>query len=170
MPPLYTTAPPRHHRTSRAGPRHARGCLAASEIHGGKTMKNTTDDDLKKELLELETKYWNAIKEQDSETVLQLSADTCIVTGAQGVGQLEKQRLAGMLEQPSYELRDFRIEDVKMQKLSDDVAVLAYKVHEDLVVDGAPVTLDAADASTWVRKNGSWVFGRDRGTRVDAPN
>lgn len=145
-------------------------------------MKNTKDDDLKQELLDLETRYWTAIKEQDAETVMALSADTCIVTGAQGVGQLEKQRLAGMMDQPTYQLREFRFDDVKVQQLSDDVAVLAYKVHEDLIVDGAPVTLDAADASTWVRKNGSWVcalhtesligdaFGRDRGTRVDAPN
>lgn len=87
-----------------------------------------------------------------------------------------------MVEQAMYELRDYRIDDVKLQRLADDVAVLAYKVHEDLVVDGAPVVLDAAESSTWVRKNGHWVcalhtesllgdpFGRDRGTRVDAPN
>ena len=56
----------------------------------------------------------------------------------------------------------------------DDVAIVAYKVRERLVVDGNPVTLDAADASTWIRRNGHWVcalhtesilgdpFGRDR--------
>lgn len=50
----------------------------------------------------------------------------------------------------------------------------SYRVHEELTVDGKPVTLDAADASTWVRRNGRWVcalhteaisgdpFGRDR--------
>jgi hypothetical protein len=54
------------------------------------------------------------------------------------------------------------------------VAVLVYNVHEELTVDGKPVTIDAADASTWVRRNGRWVcalhteslkgdpFGRDR--------
>jgi len=47
-------------------------------------------------------------------------------------------------------------------------------VHEELTVEGKPVTLDAADASTWVRRDGRWVcalhteslrgdpFGRDR--------
>jgi len=146
-------------------------------------MKNNNNDDkLRKELLALEKQYWTAIKDRDVETVMNLSDDTCIVTGAQGVGEMEKKSIAGMIEQAPYELREFRINDVKVQQIGDDVAILAYKVHEDLVVDGEPVSIDAADASTWVRKNGSWVcalhtesllgdpYGRDRGTRVDAPN
>jgi hypothetical protein len=47
-------------------------------------------------------------------------------------------------------------------------------VHEDLIVDGKPVSLDAADSSTWVKRDGQWKcamhteailgdpFGRDR--------
>ena len=141
------------------------------------------DKDLEKELLALEKQYWNALKDRDIETVVRLSDDTTVVTGAQGVGAMEKQRLAGMIEKATYEIRDFEIDErVQMRKLAEDVAILAYKVHEDLIVDGAPVSIDAADASTWVRKNGRWVcalhtesllgdpFGRDRGTRVDAPN
>jgi hypothetical protein len=145
-------------------------------------MKKTNDEDLKQGLLDLEKRYWTALKERDTDTVMELSADVAIVTGPQGVGELPKQSIAGMTEQAPYELREFQLNDVKMRRISDDVAVLAYKVHEELVVDGAQVTLDAADSSTWVRKNGSWVcalhtesllgdpFGRDRGTRVDAPN
>ena len=57
-----------------------------------------------------------------------------------------------------------------------DAAVLAYTVHERVTVDGKSVTLDAADASTWVRRGGQWrcalhtesiqgdPFGRDRAT------
>jgi hypothetical protein len=29
-------------------------------------------------------------------------------------------------------------------------------VKEEMTVDGKPVTIDAADASTWVRRNGKW--------------
>ena len=58
--------------------------------------------------------------------------------------------------------------------ISDDVAVMAYKVREELLVKGETVKLEAADASTWARRNGRWVcvlhteslagdpFGRDR--------
>jgi len=48
------------------------------------------------------------------------------------------------------------------------------KVHEELTVDGKPVSIDAADTSTWVRRDGRWLcaahiealagdpYGRDR--------
>ena len=61
-----------------------------------------------------------------------------------------------------------------VRMLTDDVAVIAYKVHEDLTADGEPVKLDAADTSIWVRRAGRWVcavhtesiagdpFGRER--------
>ena len=64
--------------------------------------------------------------------------------------------------------------DAQVQQLSDDVAIIGYKVREKLTVDGKPLTMEAADASTWVRKNGRWVcalhtesvagdpYGRDR--------
>jgi hypothetical protein len=75
-----------------------------------------------------------------------------------------------------YSLDDFDLpdEDVKVRLLSDDVAVVAYKAHEDLTVDGEPVGLDVAESSTWIRRDGRWVcaqhteaivgdpFGRDR--------
>ncbi len=72
-------------------------------------------------------------------------------------------------------LDDFELnDDVKVRLLREDVAVLAYKVHEELTVDGKSVKLDASDTSTWVRRDGRWFcalhteaisgdpFGRDR--------
>ena len=78
----------------------------------------------------------------------------------------------------SWTLHDFHIDEVEVQPLSDDVVIIGYKVHEELTVDDRRPTLDAADASTWVRKNGRWLcalhtesiagdpFGRDRHTQT----
>ena len=105
---------------------------------------------------------------------MRLTDDECVVTGAQGVAKINKQALGSMLKQASYTLNDFQLKDQQVRLLSDDIAIVAYKVHEDLTVDGKPVKLEAADASTWVRRNGRWVcalhtesisgdpFGRDR--------
>jgi hypothetical protein len=129
---------------------------------------------VEQELTDLEQQYWQAIKDRNADAAMHLSDDPCIVTGAQGVGRIDRQSLAGMLKAAQYTLHDFKLSDVQVQRLSNDVAVLAYKVHEELTVDGKPVSLDAADASTWVRRNGRWVcalhteslagdpFGRDR--------
>jgi uncharacterized protein (TIGR02246 family) len=134
-------------------------------------MANTT---LGKELLDLEHQYWQAIKEKDVDAAMRLTDEECIVTGAQGVGRINRQGMAEMLKNAPYILHDFELKDPEVRQLRDDVAVLAYKVHENLTVDGEPVKLEAADASTWVRRDGRWLcalhteaisgdpFGRDR--------
>ena len=114
---------------------------------------------------------------------LRLTDDPCLVTGPQGVGRMDKKALERAMSDPKWQLTDFQVAKAEVRMLSDDVAIVAYEVHEDMVVDGKPVTIDAADASTWVRRNGSWLcalhseaiagdpFGRDRGEKpagVDA--
>jgi len=132
-----------------------------------------TKEKVEKELLELENQYWKAIQDGDSDAAMKLTADPCIVAGAQGIGRINKSQLEGMMKAASYKLNDYQIKDVQCQLLTDDVAVMAYKVHEELTVDGKPVSLDAADASTWIKRNGRWMcalhtesvagdpFGRD---------
>jgi uncharacterized protein (TIGR02246 family) len=135
-----------------------------------------TKDPLASELLELERQYWQAIQDRDGDVCARLSDEEVIVTGAQGVNKLDRKTLRQMMDEgDQYTLRSFTLdEDVQVHRLSADVAVLAYKVHEELTVDGEPVSLDAADASTWVRRDGRWLcalhtesilgdpFGRDR--------
>jgi hypothetical protein len=130
---------------------------------------------IEQELLSLEREYWQAIKDKNPDPVMRLTDDPCIITGATGVRRIRPKEMAGMMDVPSFTLHDFRIaDDVKVQMLSDEVAVLAYNVHEEATVDGKRVTVDAADASTWRRRNGQWVcalhteslkgdpWGRDR--------
>lgn len=115
------------------------------------------DDALKRELLALERRYWNAIKEKDAQTASALSDDPCIVVGAQGVGALSRKALADMMKKPSYELLGYTLEEVHLERMADNVAALAYTVTERLTVDGQPVSLKAHDSSVWVRRGGHWT-------------
>ena len=135
-------------------------------------MSTTT---IENELVDLERQFWQAIKDKNVEAAMQLTDDTCIVTGAQGAASIDRKAFAGMLNSPAWTLNEFEfVGDVEARAITDDVAIVAYKVREQLTVDGKPLTLDAADASTWVRRDGRWVcalhtesiagdpFGRDR--------
>jgi hypothetical protein len=84
-------------------------------------------------------------------------ADPCVIVGAQGVGEIGRAELADMLEGAPYQLKSFAIEDVHLRRLSDEVAALAYKAKEELVVEGEKVSLEAFDSSIWQRRNGRWV-------------
>ena len=126
------------------------------------------------ELFMLEKRYWTAIKQKDANAVMRLTYEPCLVTGAQGVAHLDHPALARMMEAASWNLDHFELSDPQVKLLSDEVAVIAYKVKEKLTVDGKPVELEAADASTWVWSKDRWLcalhtesiqgdpFGRDR--------
>lgn len=114
-------------------------------------------DDISRELVALEQEFWRAIKSRDAATAVALSDDPCVVVGAQGVGEIDKATLAGMLANAPYQLKDFAFDDIHVRRVTDDVAVVAYKVREDLVVDGQDVDLKAFDSSIWVRRAGHWV-------------
>lgn len=128
-----------------------------------------------RELIELETQYWQAIKDRDAMAALRLTADPCIIAGAQGVAAIDHQKFEAMMSAGGWTLHRFGFEgDVQVRFVNDDVAIVAYRVMEELTVDGKPVTLRAADASTWVLRDGRWLcalhtesiagdpFGRDR--------
>jgi len=129
---------------------------------------------LQDELLDMENQYWRAIQEKDANAATRLTDDECVVAGAQGIGKLTREALPKMVETDQYTLHAFKLSDVQVRSTSDDVAVIGYKVHEELTVGGKPVKLDAADTSVWVRRADGWrcaahtesilgdPFGRDK--------
>ncbi|MGZ3331835.1 MAG: nuclear transport factor 2 family protein [Gemmatimonadaceae bacterium] len=135
-----------------------------------------TDGPIEAKLIDHEKQYWQAIKDRDVPAAMRLTDDPCIVTGAQGVARITRTAFAGMLQAGGWTLHEFTLTDVQLRLLGDDVAIIAYKVKELLTVDGKSLTVEAADSSTWVRREGQWVcalhtealigdpFGRDKRT------
>jgi hypothetical protein len=134
---------------------------------------------IEKELLELERRYWQAMKNKDADTAMRMTDHSCIVAGAQGVSAIDRKAMGGMLTEAPWTIDEFEIgEDAQVRMVTDDVALVAYTVREKLTVDGKPVTLEAADTSAWVRREGRWLcalhteslagdpFGRDRVTKA----
>ena len=138
------------------------------------TGTRMTEGPIEAQLLDYEKQYWQAIKDRDVQAAMRLTDDPCIVTGAQGVARITREAFAGMLQAGGWTLHEVTLSDVQVRVLSEDVAIVAYKIKELLTVDGKPLTLEAADSSTWVRREGQWMcalhtealagdpFGRDR--------
>ena len=135
----------------------------------------TATKSIETDLLNLERRFWQALQDRDVDTAAALTDEPCILTGAQGVGAIDRKTFVAMMKAPAWTINSFQIkEGAQVRLLSEDVAIVAYEVHEELTVDGQPVSLDAADASTWVRRNGRWLcalhtesilgdpYGRDR--------
>lgn len=134
-----------------------------------------TETTIERELVNGERQYWQALKDKDVEAAIGLTDEPCIVVGAQGVGLIDHRTFVAMMENATWTIVDYEIrDDVQVRLLGDETAILAYTVHEEVTVDGEPVAFDAADTSTWVRRDGRWLcamhteslagdpFGRDR--------
>lgn len=122
-------------------------------------MTTTTATAIDQEILALEKQYWDAMKSKDSTTAKRLSDDPSVLVNSQGIAEIDRETLAGMVKGAPYQLREYSIDDreVRVRSLTDDVVVIAYKVHEDLVVEGKPTTMEAFETSVWVHRDGKWV-------------
>jgi ketosteroid isomerase-like protein len=129
---------------------------------------------IEEELVDAENQFWRAIKDKDVDAATRLTDEPCIVTGAQGHSRIDRKTFAEMMKTAKWELVRFEFNDVQAHLLHPDVGVVAYKVHEELMLEGKPLTVDAVDSSTWVRRDGRWLcavhteaiagdpYGRDR--------
>lgn len=129
---------------------------------------------IENQLIDLEKQYWTAIKDRNVQAAMRLTDDPCIIVGAQGVARVTQQAFAAMLQTGGWTLHEFTLSDLQVRLVCDDAAIIAYKVKELLTVEGRSITVEAADSSTWVRRDGQWAcsmhteallgdpFGRDR--------
>ena len=115
------------------------------------------DDELTELLSSLEDRFWQAMATQDVAAATALSDDPTVVAGASGAALIDRATLGGMLAAGTWKLRAYTLSDLVVHRVTDDVAVVAYRAHEELEVDGEELTLDAADASPWVRRDGVWL-------------
>jgi hypothetical protein len=128
------------------------------------------------ELLELERQFWNTMKTKDGRTAGRMTDDGCIVVGAQGVSAIDPRIMEKLMADGQWDLEQYNFDEknVQVRFVTDDVAIVAYKVSERVVVDGETRSIDANDSSVWVRRGGEWLcalhteslsgdpFGRDK--------
>jgi hypothetical protein len=112
-----------------------------------------------RELLDLEKRFWDTMKTKDGRTAGQMTDDGCIIVGAQGVSAIDGASMEKMMADGKWELAQYTFDEKNAQVkfIGDDVAIVAYKVNERVVVDGSTLPIDANDSSVWVRRNGEWL-------------
>ena len=129
---------------------------------------------MEKTIIDLETKFWDAIVKGDVKAATDLLGEKSLLAGAQGVADISKETYAQMAEAPNWKLHAFKLSDVIVKFPAENMALIAYKVAEDVTVDGKPLKFEAADTSVWLNKDGKWInvlhtesilgdpFGRDK--------
>jgi ketosteroid isomerase-like protein len=108
------------------------------------------------EIVALEKSYWDAMKSKDGRKTSELSGKSALVTGAQGVMRIGKDKMAKMTEEGSWTLESYAFDDVEVSTPTPDVALIAYTVQQNVTMDGKARKMRAADSSVWIRGSNGW--------------
>ena len=126
------------------------------------------------QVLDLERQWWRAFQEHDGATSAALSDEPSVVAGAMGIRAFSRASLRTLVEAFDGKLERFELRSPEVRFIHPDVAVVTYSIREELTVASGPVVIEAADSSTWVRREGEWrcavhsesllgdPYGRDR--------
>ena len=85
---------------------------------------------MQKTFLGLETRYWHALKDKDVEAALELTADPCVIVGAQGVSGVDRSMYERLMRDATWTIADFKIgDDLQVEVLGRNTAIVAYSHH-----------------------------------------
>lgn len=115
-----------------------------------------SQEDLEKKLVALEHEFWSALRDKDVDAAVRLTDFPCLLTGARGVSSVDERAFKSMVTTSSFSLDAFQIDDAQVRVINDDLAIIGYRAHEEVSIDGQHLQVDVADSSTWVRRDGEW--------------
>ena len=110
------------------------------------------------EILELEKRYWDAMKAGDADAVQSLTADPCLVVGSQGANLIDAKQFRQMFESDDWKITSYELDErnAAIRPINNDTAVISYHVKEGVKMQGKPQTIEAYDTSVWAREGGKW--------------
>jgi ketosteroid isomerase-like protein len=115
----------------------------------------------------LEKRFWQSMVDKDPDTAMTMMADDGVVAGPSGVMRITPKKYGDMTREGDWTLKSFELDDLEVVFPTDDVAVIAYKVHQTGAMKGEKMDLRCADTSTWVRQDGEWKCSAHTETILD---
>ena len=68
-----------------------------------------TNLEKQQELMDVERRFWNAIKAKDPKGTARMTDDGCIVVGAQGLSAIDQKTMAKLTEEGKWELQRIHV-------------------------------------------------------------
>ena len=111
-----------------------------------------------KTLIDLETKFWQSMVDQDTDTALQLLHDPAQMATAHGAMKFDYAGYRKMAEQDVMVVTDFALSKVEVVFPHETTAVLTYQVKQTVAArdGGKSTTQNMSDTSTWIHLDTRW--------------
>jgi hypothetical protein len=111
-----------------------------------------------KTLIDLETKFWQSMVDQDADAALQLLHDPSQMASSHGAMKFDHPGYRKMAEQGATVVTSFDLSDVEVAFPNETTAVLTYQVKQTVAAreGGNSRTQNMSDTSTWVYLDKRW--------------
>ena len=111
-----------------------------------------------KTLIDLETKFWQSMVDQDTTAALQLLHDPACMANAHGAMKFDHAGYRKMAELGPMVVKSFSLSDVEVMFATETTAVLTYRVKQSVGArdGGHSTTQNMSDTSTWVHLGNRW--------------
>lgn len=124
------------------------------------------------ELMNLETRFWQAMVDEDADTAIALLDEPALMVSEHGAMKFGHDDYRRMAEQGPMVVKAFQLSDMDVTFPNEDTAIITYRVRQSVAKrDGARSTeQEMADSSVWTRKNGQWLCAIHTETPATAPH
>lgn len=109
-------------------------------------------------LIDLETKFWQSMVDQDTDTALEMLSEPALMVSSHGAMKFDHAGYRKMAEQGSMVLQSFELSDMEVVFPNDTTAILTYHVKQDMAQRGKSSSMkqDMNDTSTWIKTSKGW--------------
>ncbi len=111
-----------------------------------------------KTLIDLETKFWQSMVDQDTDAALLLLHDPAMMSTAHGAMKFDHAGYRKMAEQDTMDVTSFELSHVEVVFPTETTAVMTYQVKQTVAKreGGKSSTQNMSDTSTWVHTGKRW--------------
>jgi hypothetical protein len=114
---------------------------------------------MRQTLVNLETKFWQSMVDQDTDTALSLLCEPAVMASAHGAMKFDHIGYKKMAEEGTMVLTAFKFSDMEVVFPNQATAVLMYHVSQTIGFRGKTesITQEMTDSSTWVQDGSDWL-------------
>ena len=125
-------------------------------------MPTATNPSIEQKLIDLETKFWDALVNQDTDAALELLTEPAAMVSAHGAMTFDHAAYRKMAEHGSQVLASYEFADIKVVLPNDTTGVLLYRVRQRIAQrenghgQGQGHWQEMNDTSTWIKSTQGW--------------
>jgi hypothetical protein len=112
----------------------------------------------RKTLVDLETKFWQSIVDQDTDSALEMLSEPALMVSSHGSMKFDHEGYRKMAEHGSMVVTSYELSDMDVVFPNEKTAILTYHVKQGVASrgDGKSSVEEMNDSSTWIKSGRQW--------------